>query len=432
MTDVAFQEIEPELVERAQPRAAVAAADVRPVPRISIQAFCDSPDLAKVLEGAAADRRMARAHVKVHSGGIVAAAEFYQGAATPNLIIVESKLAPARLDAELDRLSEVCDAGTKVVVIGHVNDVELYRSLTHRGVSEYLVAPVDLMGVIRAVSDLYVDRATQPLGRTVAFVGAKGGVGSSMVAHNVAWAIARAFENDVVVADLDLPFGTAGLDFNQDPTQGIAEAVGAPDRLDDNFLDRLLAKCSDHLSLLAAPATLDRTYDFDEGAFEAVIDVAQGGVPAVVLDVPHSWNAWVKKTLLAVDEVVLTVEPDLANLRNAKNIVDMLRQGRANDIPARLVINKSGLAKRPEIKVEDFSTALNLKPLAIIPFDAHLFGTAANNGQMIAETDPKSPIAGAFDMIARTVTNRTEIKRQKSSVIASLFGGGKKRAKKGA
>jgi pilus assembly protein CpaE len=427
MTDVALDmraDAEP-----GQPAPNAPLTDVRPVPRISIQAFCDSPDLIAVIEAAAADRRMARAHVKVHTGGIIAAAEFYQGAATPNLIIVESKLAPARLDAELDRLAEVCDAGSKVVVIGHVNDVDLYRSLTHRGVSEYLVTPVDLMGVIRAVSDLYIDRATQPLGRTIAFIGGKGGVGSSMIAHNVAWAIARSFENDVVVADLDLAFGTAGLDFNQDPSQGIAEAVNAPDRLDDNFLDRLLCKCSDHLSLLAAPATLDRTYDFDEGAFEVVVDVAQSGVPAVVLDVPHVWTSWVKKTLFSADEVVLTVEPDLANLRNAKNIIDLLRQQRTNDVPARLIINKSGLSKRPEIKVEDFSTALNLKPLAIIPFDAALFGTAANNGQMIAEADPKSPITHAFDLIARTVTGRGEAKRQKRSLLGSLF---KKRAKKAA
>ncbi len=412
-------------IERPQSNAA--AGDVRPVPRISIQAFCDSPDLVAVIEAAAADRRMARAHVKVHTGGITAAAEFYQAAATPNLIVVESKLAPAALDAQLDRLAEVCDAGTKVIVIGHVNDVDLYRGLTHRGVSEYLVAPVDLMGIIRAVADLYVDRATAPLGRTIAFIGGKGGAGSSMLAHNVAWAIARNFENDVVVADLDLPFGTAGLDFNQDPNQGIAEAVGAPDRLDDNFLDRLLAKCSDHLSLLAAPATLDRTYDFEEGAFEQVIDVAQGGVPAVILDLPHTWNAWVKKTLFGADEVVLTVEPDLANLRNAKNIVDLLRQQRTNDLPARLIINKSGLAKRPEIKLDDFAAALNLKPLAVIPFDAALFGTAANNGQMIAEMDPKNPVAAAFELIARTVTGRAEVKRQKSSMLGSLF---KRRGKK--
>jgi pilus assembly protein CpaE len=431
MTDLAFKDMGMP-VERPAPSSAPVGADVRPVPRISIQAFCDSPELVSVIETAARDRRMARAHVKVQAGGIVAAAEFYQAAATPNLIIVEAKLPRDRLEAELDRLAEVCDAGTKVIVIGHVNDVDLYRGLSQRGVSEYLVMPVNLFGIMKAISELYIDRTTQPLGRTIAFVGGKGGVGSSMVAHNVAWALARNFESDVVVADLDLAFGTAGLDFNQDPAQGIAEAVNAPDRLDDNFLDRLLAKCSDHLSLLAAPATLDRTYDFGEAAFEHVIDIAQSGVPIVILDIPHTWNAWVKKTLLAADEVVLTVEPDLANLRNAKNLVDLLRAGRSNDFPPRLIVNKANLGKRPEIKIEEFGSALNLTPTVVIPFDAVLFGNAANNGQMIAEADPKSPIAGSFDVIARAVTGRAEAKKQKKSALGPLldrFRGSKPKSK---
>ncbi|HVZ15028.1 MAG TPA: CpaE family protein [Bauldia sp.] len=418
MTDLAYRDTGP-AGERA---AAEASVDVRPVPRISIQAFCESPDLIAAIEAAARDRRMARAHVKVQTGGIAAAAEFYQAAATPNLIIVETRLPRERLEAELDRLAEVCDPGTKVIVVGHTNDVELYRGLIQRGVSEYLVAPVSLMGVIKAISDLYVDRSTQPLGRTIAFIGAKGGVGSSMMAHNVGWSIARNFDNDVVVADLDLAFGTAGLDFNQDPAQGIAEAVNAPDRLDDNFLDRLLARCSEHLSLLAAPATLDRTYDFNETAFEHVIDVAQAGVPTLILDLPHAWNAWVRKTLLAADEIVLTVEPDLANLRNAKNMIDLLKAARSNDHPPRLVVNKSGIAKRPEIKVDDFATALGVTPLAVLPFDAQLFGTAANNGQMIAEADARSPIAESFDMIARTITGRAEAKRPKRGGMPPFLG----------
>jgi pilus assembly protein CpaE len=410
--------------------AAQTPADVRPVPRISIQAFCESPDLAAVIEAASADRRMARAHLKVHTGGMAAATEFYQAAATPNLIVVESKLPRDRLDAELDRLSQVCDAGTKVVIIGHVNDVNLYRSLIHRGVSEYLFYPVDLMRFIRTVADLYVERATQPIGRSVAFIGAKGGVGSSMVAHNVAWAIARRFENDVIVADFDFAFGTAGLDFNQDPTQGIAEAINAPDRVDDVFLDRLLARCSEHLNLLAAPATLDRTYDFDEGTFDQIIEVAQTGVPVVAMDLPHVWTSWMKKTLLAADEIVLTAEPDLANLRNAKNMVDLLRQARKHDSPPRLVINKIGMVKRPEIKIEDFSAALNLTPTVVIPFEAHLFGTAANNGQMVAETDPKSPIAESFNLIAQLVTGRGEVKKQKRNSLGPMLA--KLRGKKSA
>ncbi len=420
MSDLALKDHEPP-TDRETPAPAQNGADVRPVPRISIQAFCESPDISAAIEAAAGDRRMSRAHVKVHAGGLTAATEFYQAAATPNLIVVETRLPRDRLEAELDRLAAVCDPGTRVVIIGHINDVELYRALTQRGISEYLVAPVDKMGVIRAVADLYVDRSTQPLGRTLAFVGAKGGVGSSMVAHNVAWAIARSFQSDVVVADLDLAFGTAGLDFNQDPTQGIAEAVNAPDRLDDTFLERLLAKCSDHISLLAAPATLDHTYDFGETAFEQVIDLAQAGVPAVVLDMPHTWTSWARKTLFAADEIVLTVEPDLANLRNAKNLVDLLRQVRSTDAPPRLVINKSGMAKRPEIKVEEFASALELTPTAIIPFDAQLFGNAANNGQMIAESDPKSPVAATFELIARTITGRTETRKPKRGTLAPLL-----------
>jgi len=405
---------EPALDELADDGGLVAerqAGDVRPVPRISIQAFCESPELAATIEAVAADRRMSRAHVKVHMGGLAAAAEFYGAAPTPNLIMVESKQVRARLLADLARLSEVCDPGSKVVVFGHFNDVSLYRELTRQGISEYAVVPVDVLQVIRIIADLYVEPGADPLGRTIAFVGAKGGAGSSMLAHNVSWSLARRFGSDVMLADLDLAFGTAGLDFNQDPTQGIAEAIHSPERLDDTFLDRLLARCSDRLSLLAAPATLDRTCDFDEHTFEPIIDVAQAGVPAVVLDVPHVWTAWAKRTLIAADEIVITAEPDLANLRNAKNLIDLLRQSRANDAPPRLVINKAGMAKRPEIKVDDFANALQIEAVAVIPFEPHLFGTAANNGQMIAEADPKSAIGDAFDRIAQVVTGRADMRR---------------------
>src|SRR5271167_715083 len=108
------------------------------------------------------------------------------------------------------------------------------------------------------------------VGRIIAVVGAKGGVGASTVAHNLAWTIARDIALDSVVIDLDLAFGTAGLDYNKDPLQGIANAVFSVDRPDTAFVERLLAKCTDRLSLLAAPATLERVYDFGEQAFDAI------------------------------------------------------------------------------------------------------------------------------------------------------------------
>ena len=417
MSNLAFDE----RLDDEQPTAPADPAEIRPIPRISIQAFCETAELSAVIEAAAGDRRMFKAHVKAHMGGISAATEAYSSAPTPNLVVVETRLSGERLFAELGKLAEVCDPGSKVLVVGHVNDVTLYRELARRGVSEYLVVPATPLSIIRSVAELYANPGAAPLGRTVAFVGAKGGAGSSTTAHNVAWSIAKHFESDVVLADLDIAFGTAGLDFNQDPTQGIAEAVFAPERVDDTFLERLLARCSDHLSLLAAPATLDRICDFDERVFQNIVDVAQAGVPAVILDVPHIWSGWAKQTLLAADEVVITAEPDLANLRNAKNLIDFLRQSRRNDSPPRLILNKVGMPKRPEIKPADFVSALELPSSAMIPFDAQLFGTAANNGQMIGETDPKSPLALSFTQIAQLVTGRSDAGQSKRQGLAGML-----------
>ena len=264
-------------------------------------------------------------------------------------------------------------------------------------------------------------RSSDPVGNVIAFVGSKGGVGSSTICHNVAWTMSEALRSDVVIADLDLAFGTTGLDFNQDPPQGIAEAVFAPDRLDANIIDRLLSKCSEKLSILAAPATLDRLYDFDEAAFDGVVDVLRATVPVIVLDVPHVWTAWSRRMLIGADEVVIVAAPDLGNLRNAKNVIDALKTARPNDSRPKLVINGTGVPKRPEISPADFCKAVETPSAAELAFDPKLFGTAANNGQMIAEVDANSKAAQTFADLARSVTGRSEIKRGKKSPLEPLL-----------
>lgn len=392
----------------------------RPIPRISIQAFCQTEDVAEVIERGGKDRRLAKVHLVVRKGSIADATEFYRSASTPNLLILETHDQPRELMEALSDLAEVCDPSTKVVVIGHYNDVALYRELIRAGVSEYLVAPISLSEVIGSISDIFVDPNTKPLGRTIAFIGAKGGVGSSTLAHNVSWALSEAFESEVVIADLDLPFGTANIDFDQDPPQGIAEAVFSPNRVDEVYLDRLLAKCSEYLSLLAAPSTLERVYDFEADAFSAVVETAQRTVPTVVLDVPHVWSSWTSTTLARADEIVITAAPDLANLRNAKNLMDELKKLRPNDAAPRLVLNQAGIPKKPEISAADFSGALGVQPLATIPFDPQTFGKAANAGRMIGQINAKHPINQTITQIAYTLAGRRELQGSKPK-LAAIF-----------
>ena len=376
------------------------------IPRIAIHVFAERQDTLAAAERAGQDRRMARATTQIRVGGVPAAVDAYNHEPTPPLIIVECMQDPGTLLWQVDRLAEVCDAGTKVVVIGATNDIILFRELMKRGVSEYLVAPVQPLQLIAAIGGLFSDPAQPFVGRSIAFVGARGGAGASSVAHNTAYAMSEKIGANTVIVDYDLPFGTAGLDFNQDPLSGVADALGQPDRLDPVLLDRMMVRCTDKLSLFAAPATLDNDWDISPEAFEEVTTQIRGTAPFIVLDLPHIWTGWMRRTLIAADEVVVVATPDLASLRNAKNMIDLIRSGRPNDAPPRLVLNQVGVPGRPEIPAKDFGAALGVHPSLSIPFDAKLFGAAANNGQMILDANAKSKAAEAFQLLAQIVSRR--------------------------
>jgi pilus assembly protein CpaE len=352
---------------------------------------------------------------------VAAAIDSYRTVPTPNVIILETE-GGSDILAGLDELATVCDPGTRVVVIGTAHDAAPYRELVRRGVSDYVIGPVNPIDVVRSICHLFSASEAVAVGRIIAVVGAKGGVGASTIAHNVAWAIARDLALDSVVIDLDLAFGTAGLDYNQDPLQGVANAVYSPDRLDSAVMDRLLAKCTDRHSLLAAPATLDRVYDFGEDAFDAIFDTLRMTTPCIVLDVPHQWSGWTKRVLVGADDILIVAEPDLANLRNTKNMLNMLKAARPNDRAPLYCLNQVRMPKRPEIDSRGFTKTIETAPIAAIPFDSRMFGTAANNGQMIAEIASGHRTTEMFLQIAQRLTGRSETKMpRRRSLFAPIM-----------
>ncbi|MBX7248536.1 MAG: AAA family ATPase [Caulobacteraceae bacterium] len=402
------------------------------VPRIGIHVFGERPDTLDAATRASQDRRLSRATTLVRMGGLPAAIEAYQHEPTPALVIVESSAPAAHMIHDLDQLAQVCDPGTKVVVIGAANDIMLYRELMRRGVSEYLVAPLNPLQLISAIGGLFNDPSAPFVGRSIAFVGARGGVGSSTVAHNTAFAISDRMASETVIVDLDLPFGTAGLDFNQDPLTGVADALTQPDRLDPVLMDRMMVRCSDKLSLFAAPASLDTDWDIGPEAFEEVVQKIRTTAPFMVLDLPHSWNAWMRTMLISADEVVVVATPDLASLRNAKNMIDLAKAARPNDAPPRLVLNQVGVPGRPEIPLKDFANAMGVAPTLVLPFDPKLFGQASNNGQMVNEVQAKSKAAEGFNYLAQILAKRDlpalpaptaarPAPAKKASFLSSLF-----------
>ena len=386
----------------------------RAIPAISVCAFCETGRTAQLINSVSRDRRMQQTSVEMFEGGLQAAIEYLSENSTPNLLILESTATNATMLAQIDELASHCDEGVQVMVIGAVNDISLYRQLMARGVSEYLVPPITPVQVIRSIGKLFADPDAPFVGKSVSVIGAKGGVGSSTIAHNLAWAMSENIKVYTALIDLDLSFGTTSLDFNHESQQTVADALLAPERVDDAVITRLLSKATDRLSLFTAPATVGQIIDVESEAYQIVVDGVRRVMPYVVVDLPHGWSRWQYNTLVSSDEVILVCQPDLASLRNGKNILDKLKADRPNDAAPRLVINMMGVPKRPEIPTKDFAGAMGVEPEVVIPFDPQLFGNASNNGQMIAETDAAAAPSVEIDKLAGLLTGQTIQVEQKS------------------
>lgn len=374
----------------------------RPLPQIAIHAFCDRQETAGCIHEMTRDWRMRRTNSKIYMGGLSAAIDYYHKENTPGLVIIESGMRGAELFNQLEQLASVCDEGTKVVIIGAANDIRLYRQLMDKGVSDYLVPPLHPLNIIRSLSDLYSDPESPFTGRAVAFFGSKGGVGSSTLAHNIAYTLAERMMQETALIDLDSSWGTTALDFAYDSASGLEEALAEPDRLDDTLLDRIMVRHTERLSLLPTSSSLNSKPVFNSDAYEAVVAAVRSVSPLALLDVPHIWADWTTNILTTVDDVVITTVPDLANLRNTKNLVDFLKAQRPNDGEPILVLNQTGRCKSKddEISVENFAGAVGLEPALVIGFDPDTFSRACNEGKMLPEMKTTDALVPGLDYLA--------------------------------
>ena len=371
------------------------------LPQISIHAFCDRQETAGVINESSRDWRMKRTNMKIYMGGLSSAIEFYHKENTPSLILVESGMRGPELFSQLEELASVCDAGTKVVIIGAANDIRLYRQLIDKGVSDYIVPPFHPISLIRSMGELYSDPEKPFIGRVAAFFGAKGGVGSSTLAHNIAWSLSERIQQETALVDLDCSWGTTGLDFAYDASQGLEEALAEPDRLDETLLDRIMIRHTPKLSILPTAGSLNQKTVMTPEAYETVVNGVRSISPLTILDMPHYWCDWTTNVLINSDDVVITATPDLANLRNTKNLVDFLRAQRPNDAEPLLILNKTGMIKGAEISVKDFASAVGIEPALVLGFEPEIYFEASNDGKMLTEVKSAAQLVNGIDYIAQ-------------------------------
>jgi pilus assembly protein CpaE len=381
-----------------------AGAHEQPAPAIRIHFSWDRKETADFFERVAADPRLSRTEITIERGGLDGAAVRCAAHQRPDLVVIDSNLRGASMLASVDRLMHAAGNQTRVIVLGAVNDVTLLRELAQRGVDDYLIWPVTSEDVAGAACAMFagVDKA-----RVIAVVGARGGIGASTIAHNIAWSISERQRARVTLVDLDLPFGAAAFNFKLEPRHSLGDLLDANDVLNDVALERVAIKRTERLTILPAPASPRRSSDLQEDTAQALIAAARRLSSYVVLDLPHLWEPWVKQALLGADEIVLVSCPDIASLRNTDNIAKRLKDERVGD-PV-VVLSMVGVPKRPEVPIKEFAEALGIQPSCMFAFEPNIFGAATITGQMIGEVAPQSKAAALLDQLATHLTGRDPV-----------------------
>lgn len=392
--------------------------------KASIQAFHARDETAAAFRQMREDRRLHRAKMDIQPGGIERATSVLAKEKSADLLIVETRDTGAAFLESLGALADVCHPETKVVLLGTDNDILLYRRLLEMGIQEYLLCPVTADQLLATVDRLFGTAEGETVCRVMAFIGARGGAGSSTVAINTAFCLAQKFNEEVVLLDLDLAFGTAALALNMLPNQNVAEALLQAGRLDEVMLERFLSHHDEDFSIIAAPGRLDTTGQVDLAGFEVLMDVLSRRASFVVLDLPHQWAPWIYDILVGANEVVITATPDLASLRTTKNLFDQLGPKRGVDAPVRVVLNQVGASRRNELSTGDFEKAVSVKPSALVSHNPALFGAAMNNGELIVQAAGRSEPAQKFDRLATLLSGRTTAaaKPARFSIVRGITG----------
>lgn len=390
--------------------------------RINIGAYVLTDAVRDAVNALNEDRLFLRSTVSVSDGGMTGALDYLSNRSTPELLIVETQSQGEALFTELNGLADLCQPGTRVIIVGAENDINLFKTLIDQGISQYFVGTVTPDELKAAIVDAFADKSAQAKSRTIAFAGLRGGVGSSVLAHNVGNELANLYDEDVIIVDLDIPFGTAALSYNIQPQQTVADALSQAGSIDEALLMRYLESGGKNVSLLCAPGHLNSGVEINTTSLEMVLNVVKQMASYVILDVPHMWNAWTQDILVDADETVVVGIPDLYNLRDGKNMIEFLSPNRGVEAPTRLVLNKMGESKRGELPEKEFKEVLGMAPALTIPFDADTFASAMNNGEMLRKVSAKSKATQSVEALAKLVSGKESLTKVKDEVSGGFLG----------
>lgn len=387
---------------------------------LAILVFADRAELAETGRALAEDARLAKCRVEVHSGGVLAAAEWLGSNPSPDVLLVGDP-ADETIWPRLERLAESVESNCRVIVVGHKDSIAIYRDLTAKGLADYLGGNIQPQDIIESLGRLFGDDTSLPKGKLVVVLPTAGGAGASTVAAVLVNALSER-HGDAILLDLDLTMGTGGLILGADIRDSLAAAISNPG-VDASMLERFMVR-EGAVRILSTPGTLRDGVVLDADAVERILTLARSMAKVVVVDMPKGWGEAYERSLTLADEVVFVATPDLPSVRNCRMMIDDVVARRVNAPRPKVILNKAGMAKANEYGPDDFKEALGLPPAAVVPWDPEPLMAAMAEGKAITSATGKA--IAALRAFSETVlpTKDTKVVKEQSptGLVARLKG----------
>ncbi len=336
----------------------------------------------------------------VRRADVKAATQFVTDNPSPQLLIVDVSGSDLPL-SDIQNLAKHCEPRVRVIVVGDKNDVGLFRDLITLGVSDYVVKPVthDLMhrALSKALGRESYARSGERAGKLIAVVGAHGGVGTSTVAANIGWLLSKREGRRVALVDMDLHFGALGLMLDVKPSRGLREAFENADRIDELFVERLMATHSERLSVVCGSESLDEVVRYNTEATASLLEVLQRRSHYVVVDLPRRPDPAFHAVLKRADTRIIVADQSLVSARDALHLLRPI-DGADPEQRTMLVVNHRAPASKGDVAIEDLERTLERKVDHILPFGRSGVAAASNLGDVAAAA--RGPVTNAMAAIA--------------------------------
>jgi pilus assembly protein CpaE len=351
---------------------------------------------------------------KVRAGDLAAARKAIDSKSPPDLMLLDISGSADPVTA-LDEILQLCPRSTRVLVIGSVNDVSLYRSLTSLGVIDYLVKPVSGEVLHDALAAL-LDDGGRGGGdglqtRITAFLGARGGVGATSIAVATAWYFVNEFHQRASLIDLDLHFGTLALGLDLEPGRGLREALEHPERIDSLLISSAMSSAGDRMKVLAGEESLDETMQFHPEGFGPLFELLANDFDQLVIDLPRTLDDGSRHVISSADSFVLVTDLSLAGLRDALRVTDLVKRIGSKGAPI-IVASQVGAPHRGEISQREFERGLGQSVDHLISYDPKAAVTMARHGKAMPAVARTSKAAEDILTLAQRLSGRETAKKR--------------------